>query len=380
MPTPSLNQLLIVLLPQDYCDLCQTIPVIETWRDLYLNYIVSFVDITPAPYLNTSQTVAMAFSLPSTPQAGTSATLSTSPILAELFLPDRAVPGTSYAFPESQLAKRQEVARYTSEASEASEEHEKSVLDNQYDSQSKGQDPLSVESAFARAAIGSRTSLLANQFLAPAATNWLASTGKGSVSCDHIYLAYSSIPSDLGFGVPVNDLCLNTAGLGESRLTDNGFIRQDFVGDVAPLENAVGPQTEMADLFDWSSWDVDTVPAANFTPSPMHNNMLAPPNFPPHQFFQPIAPSSLRPSSTLNNAPSLAYAANPTQGRVEARITCGYPGCPRTFRRAGDCRRHMGKHQTPGFKCIVADCEKTFYRLDKVRDHCRQGHGIALSG
>ncbi|KAH7084444.1 hypothetical protein FB567DRAFT_82642 [Paraphoma chrysanthemicola] len=177
-----------------------------------------------------------------------------------------------------------------------------------------------------------------------------------------------------------NDLCPNTAGLGEGRLTDYGSTRHDFAGNMAHLENAVGPPTDMADLFDWSSWEVDAAPAASFAPSPMHNNIPAPPNFPSHQIFQPIAPSSLRPSSTLNNAPSLAHTANPTQGQAETRITCGYPGCFRTFRRAGDCRRHMGKHQTPGFKCIIADCDKTFYRLDKVRDHCRQGHGIALSG
>lgn len=49
-------------------------------------------------------------------------------------------------------------------------------------------------------------------------------------------------------------------------------------------------------------------------------------------------------------------------------------GCIRAFRRPGDYRRHMRKHDRPRYKCPKFDCDKTFYRADKMRDHIRQGH------
>ena len=49
-------------------------------------------------------------------------------------------------------------------------------------------------------------------------------------------------------------------------------------------------------------------------------------------------------------------------------------GCRGTFRRPGDFRRHMRKHGQPRYKCLMFDCDKTFYRADKLRDHLRQGH------
>lgn len=54
-------------------------------------------------------------------------------------------------------------------------------------------------------------------------------------------------------------------------------------------------------------------------------------------------------------------------------------GCRGTFRRPGDFRRHMRKHEQPRYKCPMFDCDKTFYRADKMRDHLRQGHrGLTL--
>ena len=34
----------------------------------------------------------------------------------------------------------------------------------------------------------------------------------------------------------------------------------------------------------------------------------------------------------------------------------------------------MRKHGQPRYKCLMFDCDKTFYRADKLRDHLRQGH------
>jgi hypothetical protein len=62
---------------------------------------------------------------------------------------------------------------------------------------------------------------------------------------------------------------------------------------------------------------------------------------------------------------------------VGERFTCSN-GCGKSFRRAGDCRRHMLKHGPPKFKCAVIDCDMTFYRADKLRAHLKQGHKITL--
>jgi hypothetical protein len=66
----------------------------------------------------------------------------------------------------------------------------------------------------------------------------------------------------------------------------------------------------------------------------------------------------------------------PAAARQE-RLTCP-EGCPETFNRPGDFRRHMLKHGPPKFKCVDIDCKKTFYRMDKLRQHAKQGHKINL--
>jgi hypothetical protein len=87
--------------------------------------------------------------------------------------------------------------------------------------------------------------------------------------------------------------------------------------------------------------------------------------------YQPIAPAL---GLNTANAP---YSMGPMTAN-DPRIRCTFAGCTRAFRRIGDCRRHEAKHQAPGFKCIDLECKKRFYRLDKARDHFRQGHGITL--
>jgi hypothetical protein len=68
--------------------------------------------------------------------------------------------------------------------------------------------------------------------------------------------------------------------------------------------------------------------------------------------------------------------SNPSQPAEEGRIRCP-EGCPQTFGRPSDFNRHMKKHNGPAFKCVAIECDKTFYRLDKVRSHAKT-HGINL--
>ena len=95
--------------------------------------------------------------------------------------------------------------------------------------------------------------------------------------------------------------------------------------------------------------------------------------------FQPIAPATAAQMNVAAppNQPSGARA-NARHRTAETRISCTVDGCTKTFRRPGDYRRHMRKHQDPILKCIVDDCDMKFYRLDKLRDHIRQGHKMVL--
>ncbi|KNG49952.1 transcription factor c2h2 [Stemphylium lycopersici] len=87
-----------------------------------------------------------------------------------------------------------------------------------------------------------------------------------------------------------------------------------------------------------------------------------------------LAPANLAPDVQQY----LGAGATFRQRAPEPRISCEFPGCTKTFRRPGDFRRHMRKHQPANLKCIVDDCDMKFYRLDKLRDHIRQGHKIVL--
>ncbi|CAN9394742.1 unnamed protein product [Alternaria alternata] len=121
------------------------------------------------------------------------------------------------------------------------------------------------------------------------------------------------------------------------------------------------------------------------TPMPM----LHQPDFLPPQYsypmagtghaFQPIARATAAQMNVAAppNQPSGARA-NARHRTAETRISCTVDGCTKTFRRPGDYRRHVRKHQDPILKCIVDDCDMKFYRLDKLRDHIRQGHKMVL--
>lgn len=67
---------------------------------------------------------------------------------------------------------------------------------------------------------------------------------------------------------------------------------------------------------------------------------------------------------------SIVNSASPVDEEI---LTCPR-GCSATFGRPGDYRRHMRNHQPHKFKCMFADCDKTFPRMDKLNDHFRQGH------
>ncbi|KAF2800938.1 hypothetical protein K505DRAFT_331204 [Melanomma pulvis-pyrius CBS 109.77] len=101
----------------------------------------------------------------------------------------------------------------------------------------------------------------------------------------------------------------------------------------------------------------------------------------------PLAPSPTGPMMLQPNPPASRPLPRQTpRASLSARKPINTPdqghlrcpkGCRQTFRRAGDYRRHMKKHEAPEFKCVDFDCDKAFYRLDKLRDHVKV-HGIKL--
>ncbi|KAH8725575.1 hypothetical protein GQ44DRAFT_706796, partial [Phaeosphaeriaceae sp. PMI808] len=66
--------------------------------------------------------------------------------------------------------------------------------------------------------------------------------------------------------------------------------------------------------------------------------------------FRPIAPAATQPHAGVTSRPG--YGAITNQPTRETRVPCNFPNCPKTFRRAADCRRHMESHQGKKLKCI----------------------------
>ncbi|KAH6846479.1 hypothetical protein AA0119_g1738 [Alternaria tenuissima] len=182
---------------------------------------------------------------------------------------------------------------------------------------------------------------------------------------------------DRRFAFSWQDTRLATSTAAASAQTLRGAANQSFyafTGDASILGNSA---------FDdfVAPWMGDSF----LTPMPM----LHQPDFLPPQYsypmagtghaFQPIARATAAQMNVAAppNQPSGARA-NARHRTAETRISCTVDGCTKTFRRPGDYRRHVRKHQDPILKCIVDDCDMKFYRLDKLRDHIRQGHKMVL--
>jgi len=76
----------------------------------------------------------------------------------------------------------------------------------------------------------------------------------------------------------------------------------------------------------------------------------------------------------LVSAPPATVAAPAAAAAAADRLRCPH-GCPATFGRGGEYRRHMMIHEPARYRCPLVDCPKTFSRADKLRDHAKKGHG-----
>ncbi|MCJ1446039.1 MAG: hypothetical protein MMC23_006544 [Stictis urceolatum] len=63
----------------------------------------------------------------------------------------------------------------------------------------------------------------------------------------------------------------------------------------------------------------------------------------------------------------------------EARHNCFYGGCDKSFKRLTDLHRHVKKHGSPKYHCMVPGCKfrdgKGFVRSDKLKSHQVNKHG-----
>jgi hypothetical protein len=143
------------------------------------------------------------------------------------------------------------------------------------------------------------------------------------------------------------------------------------------------PAALLQDTLDWTSM-VDPIAPFDFSGFGYHTQLQMPPTYfplqvpvPPYSAYPPIAPAltqanlAFNPSYLSGTDTGPGVNANILHGVHEPRIRCTASGCTKTFRRPGDYRRHMRKHQAPIFKCIDVDCDLKFYRMDKLRDHLR---------
>ena len=89
------------------------------------------------------------------------------------------------------------------------------------------------------------------------------------------------------------------------------------------------------------------------------------------------------PPAILDNQPSssprhVADTEPRTRPPKSRKYQCTHSACTaRSFRRRSDRDRHMRKHNPRErvFVCKELDCEKRFYRKDKLLDHSRNIHG-----
>jgi hypothetical protein len=124
-----------------------------------------------------------------------------------------------------------------------------------------------------------------------------------------------------------------------------------------------------------SLWNLDGFDFSSYTPQPWMPAVDFETLMPTSDAAQVDLATSIEPQEAIT-APLTAPVTPPPPAPMN-RVACSH-GCGKTYRRAGDCRRHMLKHGPPKFKCIVIGCDKTFHRADKLRAHVKQGHKMTL--
>ncbi|KAH6705246.1 hypothetical protein BKA61DRAFT_739664 [Leptodontidium sp. MPI-SDFR-AT-0119] len=118
----------------------------------------------------------------------------------------------------------------------------------------------------------------------------------------------------------------------------------------------------------------ETMASFNQLPLPTTTGMPAALALPTHATSMFTAPAVPRP---------IARRVVPRRSNVNTNAhTCDSAGCGKIFTRPGDLARHRQQHGVPQHPCLIHGCNRrrsrAFYRADKLRDHQRKKHGIAI--
>ncbi|CZR64508.1 uncharacterized protein PAC_14406 [Phialocephala subalpina] len=136
-----------------------------------------------------------------------------------------------------------------------------------------------------------------------------------------------------------------------------------------------------ADLTSFTQWDdltatdpQEIMASFNQLLLPTTTSMHAAPALPTNATSMFTAPAVPRP---------IARRVTSRRSNVNTNAhTCGYAGCGKIFARRGDLVRHGQQHGVPQHPCLIHGCNRrgiwAFYRADKLRDHQRKKHGIAI--
>lgn len=182
----------------------------------------------------------------------------------------------------------------------------------------------------------------------------------------HSFTSISTLPETVDLSQQLsednNDWASDTA-LGN--LLEDPELFSMFSNDNLGHENSItGTENDL--LFSTSSSTAMSASSSN----QMTNNTTAP------------ALASLTSLHPPTHVAPQATAALPTTNNTSNRFNCIHPGCNASFNRHGDLRRHDRVHGPPGYACSVNGCARrgmnAFYRRDKLLDHQRRKHGMAV--
>jgi hypothetical protein len=123
--------------------------------------------------------------------------------------------------------------------------------------------------------------------------------------------------------------------------------------------------------------DLEHVAGQFIGPSNTTNN-ASPPRAPWSPFYLRSSHAS-SPLHEFQYATTLSDIGTPDTSDGEQAYRCSYPGCPYTgtFKRKYELQRHERKHdQSQQQRCLGLECDKQFYRLDKLWDHISGSHAL----
>ncbi|KAF4634496.1 hypothetical protein G7Y89_g3620 [Cudoniella acicularis] len=151
----------------------------------------------------------------------------------------------------------------------------------------------------------------------------------------------------------------------------------DFGGsnDFGVVPNAFANFNPFPHLDDLTAIDPQaTMTSFNNLPGPTTISMPAAPVLPTNATSMFTAPAEPRPIAKR-------VASRRSHVNINPHI-CEYPGCGKEFNRLGDLVRHRQQHGVPQYPCLVHGCNRrgsrAFYRPDKLRDHQRKKHRMAI--